>query len=163
MTPLFQNPDILTVIAEVAVTITGFTAIAAVFRRRQGAWDRPERILFLVLMRTSLIVLFFSFVPWLVGQVVTSVDTVWRTSCGLYGLMQLIDVTWYLRHKAGKPTRGQKILAPLGFVNVTCQFLVAAGMLGPGQLVFVAGLLFLLYVSIHNFVLLLIIGLDKEP
>jgi hypothetical protein len=30
------------------------------------------------------------------------------------------------------------------------------------QLVYVAGLLFLMYVSIHNFVLLLIIGLDEE-
>lgn len=160
---MFQNPDILNVIAEVAVTITGFTAIAAVFRRRQGKWDRPEQILFLVLMRTSLIVLFFSFVPWLVSQLVTSADLVWRISCGLYGLMQLIDVTWYLRHKAGEPTRGQKILASLGFVNVTGQFLVAAGLLGPGQFVFVAGLLFLLYVSVHNFVLLLIIGLDRDP
>jgi hypothetical protein len=159
---LFQNPDILFVIAEVAVTITGFTAIGAVFRRRQGKWARPEQVLFLVLMRTSLIVLFFAFVPWLVGQAVTSDDLVWRISCGLYGLMQLIDVTWYLRHKAGEPTRGQKILAPLGFVNVTSQMLVAAGMLGPGQLVYVAGLLFLMYVSIHNFVLLLIIGLDEE-
>ena len=160
---MFENPDILHVIAEVAVTITGFTAIAAVFKKRQGNWEASELILFLVLIRTSLIVLFFSFLPWLVGQTVAPDALVWRISCGLYGLMQFIDVTWYLRNRAGTlPTPGQKILAPLGFVNVSCQFLAAAGWLENGQLVFVAGLVFLMYVSIHNFVLLLIVGLDRK-
>jgi hypothetical protein len=47
-------------------------------------------------------------------------------------------------------------------VNVTCQLLVAAGWLDFGPFVFVGGLIFLMYVSAHNFVLLLIIGLDRK-
>ena len=47
-----------------------------------------------------------------------------------------------------------------GLINVACQLLAAAGLLAPLQLVFVAGLIYLLYVSAHNFVLLLVVGLD---
>ncbi len=76
-------------------------------------------------------------------------------------MAQLIDVSWYLRNAAGTATtKGQSILAVVGFVSLTCLFVAAAGYLGSAQLVFVAGLIFLLYVSIHNFVLLLVIGLD---
>ncbi len=160
---MFESPDILETIAEVAAAIIGFTAIAAVFRRRQGGWAAKERLHFLVLIRTSVIVLFFSFSPWLLGQLPISSDVAWRASCGLYGIAQLLDVTWYMRRAAGTPTtRGQSILAILAFVNVVCQFLAAAGFLAPFQLVFVAGLILLMYVSVHNFVLLLVIALDDE-
>ena len=160
---MFESPEILQTVAEVEVAITGFTAIAAVFRRRQSAWNHSERLHFLILMRTSVIVLFFSFLPWLLIQLPFASDAAWRTSCGLLGLAQLIDVSWYLRNAAGtSTTKGQSILAVVGFVSLACQFVAAAGYLGSAQLVFVAGLIFLLYVSIHNFVLLLVIGLDDE-
>ena len=117
----------------------------------------------MILMRTSVIVLFFSFAPWLSSQFPIEPDTAWRMSCGIYGVASLIDVSWYLRNAAGTPTtRGQSILAFLGLVSIACQLLAAAGFLAPLQLVFVAGLIFLLYVSVHNFVLLLVIGLDDE-
>ncbi|MCH8135227.1 MAG: hypothetical protein IIB77_04525 [Proteobacteria bacterium] len=75
----------------------------------------------------------------------------------------VIDVSWYLRNAAGTPTtKGQSILTVFGFANIACQFLAAAGFLAPLPLVFVAGLILLLYVSIHNFVLLLVIGLADE-
>ena len=64
---------------------------------------------------------------------------------------------------AGTPTtKGQSILAIVGFVNVACQFLAAVGFLAPFQPLFVAGLIFLMYVSVHNFVLLLVIGPNDE-
>jgi hypothetical protein len=160
---LIEGQGILQTTAEVAAAVIGFTAIAAVFRRRQSGWDTTERLHFLVLMRTSVIVLFFSFVPWLTSQFSIAPDTAWRTSCGLFGIAQLIDVSWYLRNAAGATTtRGQSVLAFMGFVNVACQILAAVGLLGPLHLVFVAGLILLLYISVHNFVLLLIIGLDNE-
>jgi len=146
------------------VAITGFTAIAAVFRRRQSSWDTAERLHFLILMRTSVIVLFFSFAPWLLSQLMTSSDAAWRASCGLYGIANLMDIGWYLKNAKGtQTTRGQSILAILGFTNVACQLLAAVGLLAPPHLVFVAGLVFLLYVSIHNFILLLVIGLEDSP
>ena len=75
----------------------------------------------------------------------------------------MLDVSWFVKNAAGTPTtKGQSILGVLAFVNVACQFLAAAGYLASVQFVFVAGLIFLLYVSVHNFVLLLVIGLDDE-
>jgi hypothetical protein len=157
----FETPEILQTIAEVAVAITGFTAIAAVFRRRQSGWNASERLHFLILMRTSVIVLFFSFAPWLLGQLPFASEMVWRASCGLYGIAQLVDVSWFVKNASGTPTtKGQSVLGVLGFVSVACQFLAAAGYLASTQFVFVAGLIFLLYVSVHNFVLLLVVGLD---
>lgn len=161
---LIENPEILTTIAEVAVAVMGFTAIAAVFRRiRKDDWSKPEQLHALVLIRTSVIVLFFSFAPWLFGQLPNLSDVAWRISCGLFGIANLVDIGWYLRHATGTPTtKTQSILAVLGFVNVACQLLVATGLLAHAPLVFVAGLIFLLYVSVHNFVLLLVIGLSDE-
>lgn len=161
---MFESPEILQTIAEVAVAITGFTAIAAVFKRKQSGLNASERLHFLILMRTSVIVLFVSFIPWLLGQLPIASETAWRASCGLLGVVQLIDVGWFLRNAAGTPTtKGQSILAVVGFVSIACQFLAAAAYLGLTQVVFVAGLIFLLYVSVHNFVLLLVVGLDDEP
>ncbi|MFT5501525.1 MAG: hypothetical protein ACI88G_001662 [Woeseiaceae bacterium] len=160
---MFETPNILETIAEVAIAITGFTAIAAVFRRRQASWSSKERLHFLILIRTSIIVLFFSFVPWLLGQIEITPDMAWRASCGLFGVAQLADVSWYMRNAADTPTtKGQSILAMLGFANVGVQFLAAAGGIAQVQLVFVAGLILLLYVSIHNFVLLLVVGMGEE-
>jgi len=160
---LIEIPEILQTIAEVAVAITAFTAIAAVFRRRETGWAASERLHFLILIRTSVIVLFFSFSPWLLGELPMSSDMAWRASCGLYGVACLFDVAWYLKNAAGTPTtRGQSFLAIMGFVNVGCQLLAAAGLLTPFQLVFVAGLVFLLYVSVHNFILLLVVGLEDQ-
>ena len=98
------------------------------------------------------------------GQLPIASETAWRVSCGLCGVVQLIDVSWFMKNAAGTPTtKGQSILGALGFVSVACQFLAAAGYLASTQFVFVAGLIFLLYVSVHNFVLLLVVGLDDEP
>lgn len=162
-TSLFESPEILQTIAEVAVAITGFTAIAAVFRRRTTGWGALERLHFLILIRTSVIVLFFSFLPWLLGQLPISSDMAWRACCGVYGVANLIDIGWYLKNAAGAPTtKGQSFLAIMGFVNVGCQLLAAGGLLTQFQLVFVAGLVFLLYVSVHNFILLLVVGLEEK-
>lgn len=161
---MLESPQILQTIAEVAVAVTGFTAIAAVFRRiRQGGWDKLEQLHFLILIRTSVIVLFFSFAPWLVGQFPISSDIAWRSCCAFFGTANLVDIAWYMRNAKGTPTtKGQSALAALGLVNVACQVLAATGVLQPAQLVFVAGLIFLLYVSVHNFVLLLVIGLSDD-
>ena len=62
--------DPFTTIAEIAITITGFTAIAAVVGRRVGErWGAGEILQFMVLIRTSVIVVFISFAPAVFSQV----------------------------------------------------------------------------------------------
>ena len=149
-----------TTIAEIAIAITGFTAIAAVVGRRVGQeWKTGEILQFMVLIRTSVIVLFLSFAPAVVSHLVSSDDLVWRISSGMLGLALLIDVSWFLsRSKQVTITLGQRSLVITGFIIVTGLFASSAGLVRPFSLAFLVVLLFLLFVAVYNFVLLLVKG-----
>ena len=86
---------------------------------------------------------------------------VWRICCGLLGVTLLADVAWFLLNAKKTPTtKGQQLLGLLAFVVIVVLLFASAGMFRPYHLMFLASLLFMLYVSVHNFVLLLVIGTE---
>ena len=159
-----MDSEPLGVIAEIAVAITGFTAIAAVLGRRGGGdWSPSERLQFRLLIRTSLMALFASFVPELVGELTANEHVIWRSSCAVLGWAMLADVAWFLSHRgAGIITQGQRVLAVVAFVVVASLLGSSAGFLDAARLVFLVGLIFLLAVALYNFVLLLVTGTQSE-
>ena len=115
---MIDHQETLATFAEVAVAITGFTAIAAVFGRGMGELNHSYRLQLLILVRTSIIVLFFSFLPKLIGELSISTDMVWRVCCGLLGVTMLADVAWFLLSAKKTPiTKGQQLLGFLAFGN----------------------------------------------
>ena len=155
-----MNSEPLGVVAEIAVAITGFTAIAAVLGRRGGGdWTAGERLQFRLLIRTSLMALFASFLPELVGELTANESLIWRSSCAVFGVAMLADVAWFLSHRGGGIiTQGQRVLAAVAFVVVASLLGSSAGLPGVARLTFLVGLLFLLAVALYNFVLLLVTG-----
>ncbi len=139
-------------------------AIAAVVGRRAGQeWRSGEILQFMVLIRTSVIVLFLSFAPAVLSHLVSSEDIIWRISSGMLGLALLIDVSWFVyRSKQVSITFVQRALVTTGFIIVAGLFASSAGLIRPFGLAFLVGLLFLLFVAVYNFVLLLVKGTQVE-
>jgi hypothetical protein len=155
----------LGVIAEIAIAITGFTAIAAVLDRRGGgALSHQDRIALRVLVRTSLIALFASFVPELLSELAEEENLIWRWSCAVLGVALLADVSWFVWFQAGYENlaRGQRVLMFLAYFFVAVLLGASAGLVGSARLSFLVALLYMLAVALHNFVLLLITGTERE-
>jgi hypothetical protein len=152
------HSDILRLIAEIAVALTGFTGIVAVLgRRARGDWSPEEMLSLRVLIETSLTALFLSFIPDLLNMVVDSESTVWRVSNGLLGITHLATFgAFLLRAKLANPTSSQVMLGVTAISLILAHFLVAAGLFTTwAALIFIIGLLQQLFIAIHNFVILL--------
>ncbi len=108
--------------------------------------------------------LFASFAPELVSELAEEENLVWRWSCAALGVALLADVSWFVWFQAGYENlaRGQRVLTFLAYFFVAVLLGASAGLLGSARLSFLVGLLFLLAVALHNFVLLLITGTERE-
>lgn len=153
-----ENADILTTIAEVAIALTGFTGVVAVFgRRSRGAWTPHELLQLRALVETSLTAFFVSFVPALLAMVVDSESHVWRSANVVLGLAHAANLAAFsLRMRMAPSTAGQVTLATVGVVFIATHLLVGVGLVGYAEPIFVLGLLQQIFVAVHNFVLLLL-------
>lgn len=69
----------LTTLAEVAIAITGFAGVVAVFgRRSSGHWSVPERNRLMALLVLSLHAMLFSVLPFVLFAVPVAETTTWR-------------------------------------------------------------------------------------
>ena len=139
-----EHGDILRLIAEIAVALTGFTGIVAVLgRRARGDWSAEELLSLRVLIETSLTALFLSFAPDLLDMAVDSEVAVWRWSNGLLGIAHGANFTAFLvRTKAARPTSSQLILGVTAVSLILAHLLVAGGLFATwAALIFIVGLL----------------------
>jgi hypothetical protein len=145
-------------IPEIAIAITGFSAVATVLVSRDGyRWDPSDRMRMWVLVRTSIIALFASFVPMLAGQVLESIELAWSISCGILAFVVLADVTWTFSRPNMPPNTGHRLLGLLTIVLILALFASAFGDLGAKRFLFLFTLLFLLAVALYNFIELLML------
>ena len=152
-----QYSDTLSTIAEVSIALAGFTGVVAVLgRRSSGGWSSEELLQLRALVETSLAALFVSFVPGMVSSAVGSETAVWRWSNGfIAGAHLAILLAFFVRARNAAPTVGQKILGSVGAGFVLLHLGAAVGIVAWAAPLFVLGLLGLLFVAAHNFVLLL--------
>jgi hypothetical protein len=85
-----RSSDALVAIAQVAVTLAGFSGVAVVLgSRSRGEWSAPERLAFGALLRPSLAVTFWSLIPLIVEAGRVAEPMLWR----LVSLAYLIYVS----------------------------------------------------------------------
>jgi hypothetical protein len=152
----------LSTISEIAIAITGFTAVATVIGTRTGGWSANDRQRLRVLVRTSLIVLFASFLPELVAELVSDDDLVWRICNGALGIAILADVVWTFT-RGMQPTNLHRFLGLGAVILIVLLIVSAAGVLEAFRLIYLLSLLFMLSVALTNFVELLISSTQRSP
>ncbi len=148
--------DTLHTIAQVAITLIGFSGIVVVFGERTAArWSSEESLRFYVLIAGPLTALACSFVPILLSQLTNDVATIWRSANALLGSAHLANIVPFLANRRGaKRTLGQKVNAAIGLTLIAAHFLAALDVLPWHSFIFIAGLLQQTWIGLHNFLLL---------
>jgi len=154
--------SVLALIAGVASTFIGFTGVIfAVGRSSLDGWSPRERTALLNLLMPSVVVLFLAFIPIVASTGIRSQALIWRGSNGLLALVHLALVTSALRAalKATlmEPVPLRFVLIPGGYLSGILSALAALGYLSEfAVLVFIAGLVWSLFVAAIQFVMLIV-------
>lgn len=143
-------------IAQVAITLSGFSGIVLVFGQRASlTWTPEESLRLYALVAPSLTAFFCSFAPILIFSLTTDISSVWRISNAILGVAHLANLAFFIMNPVkAKISIGQKINVVVGILVICSHFLVVIGFLPWVVFIFIFGLLYLLYISVHNFVLL---------
>jgi hypothetical protein len=150
------NTETLLTIAQVAITLIGFSGIVVVIGERAiTKWTPEEWLRFYALIVPTLTAFFCSFVPILVGMLSGEPDVVWRVSNAVLGLAHLANFAVFLMNpKKAEITLGQRLNGVVGAATIAAHFLAAAAIVPWYIPIFVFGLLQQMWVGIHNFLLL---------
>ena len=161
---LAENVETLHAIAQIAITLIGFSGIVVVFGERSAAkWTADEALRFYVLIAGPLTALACSFVPILVGQITADSDVIWRVSNAVLGAAHLANmVPFLLRRHGARPTTGQKCNAAIGITLIAAHFLTALSVLPWYSFIFISGLLQQTWIGLHNFLLLFTPGRQRQ-
>ena len=151
-----ENLETLHAIAQIAITLIGFSGIVVVFGERAAAkWTADEALRFYVLIAGPLTALACSFVPILLGQLTSDSGAVWRISNAVLGAAHLGNmIPFLLRRHGASPTTGQKLNAAIGLTLIAAHFLAALDILPWFSFIFITGLLQQTWIGLHNFLLL---------
>ena len=163
-----DESETLRTIAEIGIALAGFTGVVAVLgRRSRGDWSPLETLRLHILIQTSLLVVFLSFLPILLLRA-ASAEMAWRTANGACGLA-LVVTTYVIatRWRAsgfsweGESVRVNRILGAIStlalFPILLLQFAAALGAsFIDAFLLYALALLYLLSLGAMNFVLLLL-------
>jgi len=148
--------DVLLTLAEIAITLIGFSGIVAVFGNRSvSRWSAEEALQLYALIAPSFTVLVGSFIPILVGTLVADPAVVWRISCAITGLFIVLTFGYFLAnpHRA-RMTTGHKVNATLGSFVILALFLAALAVLPWYAFIYMFSLIWQIYIGCHNFILL---------
>jgi hypothetical protein len=150
------NIDTLHTIAQVAITLIGFSGIVIVFGGRTATgWTPEESLRFYALIVGPLTALACSFVPILLGQLTNDFAIIWRISNAILGLAHLANMVQFFRNPAkAEITVGQRLNAVIGLSLITAHFLTALDFLPWYTFIFIAGLIQQIWIGLHNFLLL---------
>jgi hypothetical protein len=143
-------------IAQVAITLIGFSGIVLVFGERAASkWNPEESIRLFALVAPSLTAFFCSFVPIMIFSLTTDVSFVWKISNAILGFAHLANIAFFIANPVkAELTIGQRINAVIGVLVIISHFLVVFGVIPWAAFVFIFGLLQQIYISTYNFILL---------
>ena len=147
--------DALSGIAEVAVTLAGFSGLFAAFRRGRGdQFTDTERHALLFMLTTSLGAAVLSLAPLPLFLFGIPESVVWLIGCFSLGLFLIVISAWATRR--GRLSRFPRLfwtIVPLAWGFTMLQFLGVAGLFGlPRAAVFAAGLWWLILTAAIQFI-----------
>jgi len=158
-----MNESVLYTIAEVAVTLAGFSGVAVIFRFQGArAWSLTELRVLWLLIADSLIAMLLSLLPVPLALANWSHDVLWSFCSALLGSYYLIAVLLVVRSEIRERSTGQVVTVPVITVVFRVIALVALalgvtlwlsvfGLVPRGQALYVLGLIVLLAAAAVEF------------
>jgi len=100
--------DALATIAEIAIAVAGFSGVAAVLgRRSQGEWSPEDVFRLRALLLSSFSIVFFCFVPIVLGLAALAPSRIWALSSGAW-------LAWLIFTAALRISQGRRISKATG-------------------------------------------------
>ncbi|TNE40685.1 MAG: hypothetical protein EP347_03185 [Alphaproteobacteria bacterium] len=154
--------DTLHVIAQIAITLIGFTAIAISLRDREaGQWSHLHDLRLFSIIMPPTTALICCFIPELLAMVMSDEESVWRLANLILGLAKLGPWFGFSKSvnnwKEMKPA--QLIMLLGGFIFIAANLLAAANILPWLEMIYIMGVLWPILVGLQNFVALI----DVKP
>ena len=88
---MFNSPDTLLGLAEVAIALAGFSAIVVVLKRGEaGSWSRVDADRFIGMVIHAVFAVIFCFLPSIVNVIVQDAVTTLHVTCGILGAQILV-------------------------------------------------------------------------
>ena len=163
-----ENRDVLLALAGVAATFIGFAGVVFAVDRssNQGVSDR-ERTALLHLLLPSIAVLFLAFVPVVLASQVGAHEPNWRLANGVLGVVHLLLIAnatrAAIRSRLLEPIPLRYILIPGGYLAVAANIAVVLGYVADyAAMAYLGGLVWFLFVSAVQFVMLIFLHTDRE-
>lgn len=154
---MFQNPEILHTLAEIAIALVGFTGIVVALNHTRGSWSEKQLIQFSALIGPSLTALACCFVPALLAYFISDIDSNWRASNFILGSLHLVNIIPFFvmvqRSETNPATRSQKINSVIGSLTIIAHYVAALGLTPYLEAIFVFGVMQQLSIGLLNFVL----------
>lgn len=165
-----QASDEPLTIAEISVTLIGFSGLISVFRSRDGSELEVRDLSALAMIIVSrAIALLFSLLPFPLIYLQLSEATVWSISAGLFAMvtavaMATFGVLNHRRRKAGHAERTPRLNLSTqitGGVTVLALVGSSAGVLPPGPAIYLLALMTCLVLSLWFVGIMLVVG--RQP
>ena len=149
-----SHTETLNTLAEIAITLIGFSGIVIIFGKRFTRGLTPkEKIQFYTLLATPMTVLFCSFIPTLLSTILDDPELIWRLSNAILGVLHLANISYFVS-KLTLATLIQKLLLVGGFIMISAHLLASVNIIPWQEFVFILGLLQQLSIGIHSFIFL---------
>jgi len=161
-----ENRELLLALAGVAATFIGFAGVVfAVDRSSHRGVSEPERTALLHLLLPAIAVLFLAFAPVVLSARVGLHDSHWRFANGVLAIVHLLLIAnatrAAIRAKLLEPIPLRFVLIPGGYLAVAANVAVVLGFYQDyGAMIYLAGLLWFLFVSAVQFVMLIFLHTD---
>lgn len=151
---LMEHGETLNTIAQIAISLVGFSGIVVIFGDRfKRKWTASEALQFYALLSAPITALLCSFLPELISTITNDREMIWRASNAILGLLHLSNFLYFVI-KIRNAIFIQKIAGVTGVTTILVHFLTAINLIPYFEFVFIAGLLQQIVVGILNFVLL---------
>jgi hypothetical protein len=147
--------DSFLLIAQIAVTLTGFVGITVALRR--GRDGRFRRLFLASMLQTTLGAAFFAALPDPLAHLM-SLDTMWRVACGSFGLYHLAIITLHVVRQNSLVRMGavQSMITIASLPVIALKLAVGAGyLIAYAYPIYYLGLIWLLGIGSYTFILIL--------
>lgn len=151
-----NSVDLQLTIAEVSVAVAGFSAVVVTLNAKPvREWDETDRLNLRLLIQVAFVTILFSLLPSVLG-ISLGQSTLWHFALWAYGVVHLLDVGSFLVGMTKETPRIFRATACCGVVVALIQIGFAwGGTQVARETVYVASLVWHLYVTFLAFVLLL--------
>lgn len=149
-----EDLEIYNTLAQIAISLIGFSGIVVVFGDRfKRSWTPDEALKFYALIAPPLTAFFCAFIPDILNTISEDVNLIWKLSNAILGILHLANFAYFV-YKLKNAVAIQKIAGISAVIMIVAHFLAAFNSIPFHETIFIIGLIQQVSVGILNFVLL---------